>query len=71
MTFPAGTVVNLGAMASASFFVWGYWVGTDGDTSAAHDTSMTTTVTMTASKTVQACCPDAPPAALVPCPPPT
>ena len=72
MTFPKGTVVNLAAMPEGSLFVWGYWVGTDGDTGSAHDTNMMTTVTMTASKTVQACCPDAPPAgsAAVPCPAP-
>jgi hypothetical protein len=70
MTFPQGTVVNLAAMPASSFFIWGYWVGTDGDTGSAHDTSMTTAVTMSASKTVQACCPDAPPAAYAPCPAP-
>jgi hypothetical protein len=71
MTYPAGTVVNLmGATASSSSFVWGYWVGTDGDTTATHDTNMTTTVTMTANKIVQACCPltSAP---TTPCPAPT
>jgi hypothetical protein len=71
MTFPAGTVVHLGAVPESSLFIWGYWVGTDGDTGSAHDTNMMTTVTMTASKTVQACCPDAPPSPLAPCPPPT
>lgn len=35
--------------------------GTDGDTTAAHDKNMTTTVTMTSDKTVLACCPDPPP----------
>lgn len=58
MTFPAGTVVNLHAdTASAGTFFWAYWVGTDGDTTAAHDTEMTTKVTMTQNKTIQACCP--------------
>jgi hypothetical protein len=71
MTFPAGTVVNLmGATANSTNFLWGYWVGTDGDTSASHDTNMTTTVTMTSNKVVQACCPltSAP---TTPCPAPT
>jgi hypothetical protein len=62
MSFAPGTVVHLGA-APNSIFVWGYWTGTDGDTGAAPDTSMTTTVTMTSNKTVVACCPDPPPAA--------
>jgi hypothetical protein len=62
MTFPKGTVVNLGAMPVSTAFVWGYWTGTDGDTTAAHDTKMTTTVTMTGDKSVVACCPDPPPA---------
>jgi hypothetical protein len=57
MTFPAGTVVQLEGMKAGSTFVWGYWTGTDGDLTAAHDTSMSTTVTMTANKKVQACCP--------------
>jgi hypothetical protein len=57
MTFPAGTVVNLIGAAASDAFVWDYWRGTDGDTGAAHDTNMTTTVTMTKDKTVQACCP--------------
>jgi hypothetical protein len=70
MTFPAGTVVNLkGDTVSAASFFWAYWFGTDGDTTSAHDTNMTTTVTMTKNKTVQACCPvvGTPPT----CPPPT
>jgi hypothetical protein len=72
MTFPAGTVVDLNAMALSSTFVWGYWVGTAGDTTSAHDTSMSTTVTMTANKTVQACCPFAPTGGglATPCPSP-
>ena len=61
MSFAAGTVVNLNAVAG-QFFVWGYWTGTDGDTTAAHDTNMTTTVTMNSDKTILACCPDPPPA---------
>jgi hypothetical protein len=72
MSFPAGTVVDLNAMAASNVFVWDYWVGTDGDTTATHDTSMSTTVTMTKDKTVQACCPFAVAAgsAPVPCPAP-
>jgi hypothetical protein len=62
MSFPAGTVVDLNAVPNY-IFVWGYWTGTDGDTTAAHDTSMSTTVTMTSDKAILACCPDPPPAA--------
>jgi hypothetical protein len=70
LTFPTGTVVNLsGDTASAASFVWGYWVGTAGDTTASHDPSKMTTVTMSGDKTVQACCPltSSP---TTPCPPP-
>jgi hypothetical protein len=69
--FPTGTVVNLsGDTASAASFVWGYWRGTAGDTTGAHDTAKTTTVTMSGNKTVQACCPltSSP---TTPCPDPT
>ncbi len=62
MSFPAGTVVDLTAVPN-TIFVWGYWTGTDGDTSAGHDMSMSTTVKMDGDKTVMACCPDPPPAA--------
>lgn len=68
ITVPVGTVVALDASALAGF-VWGYWFGTDGDTSAAHDTTMTTMVTVDADMTVQACCPFPPPAAAT-CPAP-
>jgi List-Bact-rpt repeat protein len=61
MSFAAGTVVNLNATA-ATGFVWGYWTGTDGDATSAHDKSMATTVTMTSNKTIVACCPFPPPA---------
>jgi hypothetical protein len=67
----SGTTVHLaGDTASATEFVWGYWRGTAGDTGSAHDTSKMTTVTLTADKTVQACCPltSAP---TTPCPDPT
>jgi hypothetical protein len=71
LTFPVGTVVHLsGDTASVTLFQWGYWIGTAGDVSVAHDTSMTTTVTMSGDKTVQACCPDKS-STPVPCPPPT
>ena len=69
--FPAGTKVNLvGDTASSASFVWGYWRGTDGDTSGTHDTSKTTTVTITKDTVVQACCPlvSSP---TTPCPNPT
>ena len=61
MSFAPGTVVNVNAVA-ATGFVWGYWTGTDGDTTSAHDTSMTTAVTMTSNRTILACCPFPPPA---------
>jgi hypothetical protein len=64
-----GTVVNVSGDLSSATFVWGYWVGTAGDTTAAHDTSKTTTVTVNANKTIQACCPFAA-APNTPCPPP-
>jgi len=57
LTFSPGTVVNLMADKASSTFEWGYWVGTAGDTTSAHDTAMGTTVTMSGDKTVQACCP--------------
>ena len=53
MSFAPGTVVNLNAIPNF-IFVWGYWTGTDGDTSATHDMNMTTTVTMTSDKTILA-----------------
>jgi len=56
MSFAPGTVVDLNATANLGF-VWGYWTGTDGDTTASHDKNMTTTVTMTSDKSVLACCP--------------
>lgn len=64
-----GTVVNLSGDLASATFVWGYWVGTTGDTTAAHDTAKTTTVTVNANKTIQACCPLAA-APNTPCPPP-
>jgi hypothetical protein len=42
--------------ADGTTFIWGYWTGTDGATNG-NDTSMHTTVTMDADKSVQACCP--------------
>ncbi len=60
-SFPNGTVVNLNGTA-LSGFVWGYWTGTDGDKSAAHDKNQMTTATMSSDKTVLACCPFPPPA---------
>jgi hypothetical protein len=67
----AGTTVHLGAdTADAASFVWGYWRGTAGDTGASHDTAKMTTVTVSADKTIQACCPltSSP---TTPCPDPT
>lgn len=63
-------MVPLSATPASSVFVWGYWVGTDGDTGASHDTVQAAMVTMDKSKVVQACCPFASdPSA--PCPAPT
>jgi uncharacterized protein YceK len=70
LTVPQGTTVPLSATAASSVFVWGYWVGTDGDTSASHDTGQAATVTMDKSKVVQACCPFAS-SPSTPCPAPT
>jgi ABC-type Fe3+-hydroxamate transport system substrate-binding protein len=70
VTVLQGTAVELSANAASSVFVWGYWVGTDGDTGASHDTSQAATVTMDKSKVVQACCPFAS-SPSTPCPAPT
>jgi hypothetical protein len=70
LTVPQGTMVPLSASAASSVFVWGYWVGSDGDTSASHDTGQAATVTMDKSKVVQACCPFASDPN-TPCPAPT
>ena len=51
-----GSTVFVDANPKAGF-LWGYWTGTDGDTTAAHDKSQLTTVTMTTDKSVLACCP--------------
>ena len=56
-SYRIGTVVDLSAQPATMEFVWGYWTGTDGDTGPAHDHSQNTTVTMTADKSVLACCP--------------
>jgi hypothetical protein len=69
LQFAPGTVVVLHGQEANASFVWGYWRGTDGDTSASHDTSQGTMVTMTADKTVQACCPTTA-APTTPCPDP-
>jgi hypothetical protein len=70
LTVSQGAMVPLSASASSSGFVWGYWVGTDGDTSPSHDTGQEATVTMDKSKVVQACCPFAS-SPTTPCPAPT
>ena len=58
-SYAAGTVVHLSAGPTSASFIWGYWTGTDGAAAGAphHDTSPTTTVIMSADKTVTACCP--------------
>ena len=56
LTERLGSIVNVDAQPNVGF-IWGYWTGTDGDTSAAHDRNESTMVTMTADKTVLACCP--------------
>jgi hypothetical protein len=53
--FQPGAVAQLHADPLPAF-VWGYWVGTDGD-AGSHDLSQTTTATMTSDKLIQACCP--------------
>lgn len=70
LTFPEGTVVNLHGDKATGTFVFGYWRGTSGDTSASHDTQVDTTVTMDGDKTIQACCPFANDPT-TPCPDPT
>jgi hypothetical protein len=56
-SYRIGTVVDLSAQPATMEFVWGYWTGTDGDTGPSHDHNQNTTVTMTADKSVLACCP--------------
>jgi hypothetical protein len=57
-SFEKGRVIPLhGDTANASYFVWGFWTGTDGD-SGATDTHMDTTVTMSADRSIYVCCPD-------------
>ena len=51
-----GATVFVDANPKAGF-VWGYWTGTDGDTTDAHDENQLTTVTMTSDKSLLACCP--------------
>jgi hypothetical protein len=65
--FVVGAVVDLDASPKTGY-VWGYWTGTDRDTGSG-DPNMATTVTMTTSKEVVACCPQSPPAAQI-CPTP-
>jgi hypothetical protein len=69
LTFPMNSVVSLRADAASNAFVFGYWVGTAGDTGPSHDLAMATTVAMDGNKTVQACCPFAS-SPNTPCPPP-
>ena len=66
----AGAVVHLTASRASATYVFGYWVGTSGDRTAAHDTFMATTVNVDGDMTVQACCPFAT-APSMPCPAPT
>jgi len=56
-SYREGTVVTLAGAPASATFVWGYWTGTDGDTTPSHDTSMTTSVTMSSDRSVLACCP--------------
>jgi hypothetical protein len=53
----AGAVIDLNATARTGF-TWAYWKGTDGANAgnSEQDPNMSTTVTMTASKDVLACC---------------
>jgi Divergent InlB B-repeat domain len=58
-TFDAGTVVPLTAVGNPTF-TFNFWTGTDGaNNSSGHDPNASTTVTMTASKQVLACCDNA------------
>jgi hypothetical protein len=59
-TFDAGTVVPLTAVGNPSF-TFNFWTGTDGANASngGHDPNASTTVTMTASKQVLACCDNA------------
>jgi hypothetical protein len=50
-----GTVVDLHADKLNDSFQWGYWYGTEGGTERV--TEKSTTVTVNADMTVQACCP--------------
>lgn len=54
--YPQGVVVALHGEPATSEFVWGYWQGTDAD-AGANDYNQTASVTMSADKTVLACCP--------------
>lgn len=56
-TFAAGTVVSLHAVGKPTF-TFAYWLGTDGANTgnSGQDPNASTTVTMTANKTVLACC---------------
>jgi hypothetical protein len=57
-SYPAGTIVHLGGAPTSATFIWGYWTGTDAAASpTAKDPSTTATVTMSADRTIKACCP--------------
>ncbi len=53
--FAPSTLVSLHADKASSSFVWGYWKGTNPD--GGNDTTIATSITMTANKSIQACCP--------------
>ena len=54
--YPDGSLALLHADPNPPF-VWGYWIGTDRDTSGTGDTLQDAAVTMSADRTVLACCP--------------
>ena len=54
--YPEGSLSLLHADPNVPF-VWGYWIGTDADTSGTGDTSQDAVVTMSADRAVLACCP--------------
>jgi hypothetical protein len=60
--YPIGTVIPLSAdTTNATLFVFKYWRGTDNDPGTSpYDNHMSAMVTMSADKTIQACCPDKP-----------
>ncbi len=56
VSFEKGRTIALhGDTSNASYFVWGFWTGTD---AGGDDTNMDATVTMSSDRDVTVCCPD-------------